>query len=414
MPAVPGHFDVVVSGASFTGLAVACALAKGLDGELSIAVLDAGPEAGRDTGDTPRAFAVSAASRHLLSGLGIWDRLAAQAEPVRQIEITDSPLEAGMRPVLMTYDNALEDGEAASYIVPDGTLASALRAALATSANVSVLHRVEARTLVATSPTAVQVGLSDGSTLSARLLIAAEGRRSRIREAAGIKVIMSDYRQTGICTRISHELGHDSRAIQHFLPAGPFAMLPLPGHRSCITWTEQTSEAHRIMKLPDDAFLVEVERRCGGRLGAVTLDGPRASWPLSLHMARELTAPRIALIGDTIRGVHPIAGQGLNLGFRDVAALAESVADNVRLGLDPGASDILERYARWRRFDGTMSALTFDGLNRLFSNDWTLLRSVREAALGLMDRLPMAKSLLVKEAAGLTGDVPRLLRGQPL
>ena len=213
-------------------------------------------------------------------------------------------------------------------------------------------------------------------------------------------------------TNVAHERPHNGVATQHFLPAGPFAILPLPGNRSCITWTEDAEAARTILALDDGAFLAEVDRRFGGRLGGLRLAGGRRSWPLAMHLARSYTRPRFALIGDAAHGVHPIAGQGLNIALRDVAALAECVADAARAGFDPGDTTALERYERWRRFDATLSTATFDALNRLFSSDIALLRSTRELGLGIVDRLPALKRLLVTEAAGLTGELPRLLRGQ--
>jgi 2-octaprenyl-6-methoxyphenol hydroxylase len=220
------------------------------------------------------------------------------------------------------------------------------------------------------------------------------------------------YPQVGIVTTVRHAEPHHGRAVQHFLPAGPFAILPLTNNRSCITWTEKAEVARAILARDDAGFLAEVEKRFDYRLGAVTLAGPRASWPLDMHVARALVADRFALIGDAAHGVHPIAGQGLNLGLRDVAALTEVVADAARLGLDIGSAAVLERYERWRRLDAAVSAATFDALNRLFSNDSTLLRSARDFGLGLVERMPALKQLFVTEAAGLTGEVPKLLRGE--
>ena len=258
------------------------------------------------------------------------------------------------------------------------------------------------------------VSLGDGRQLSASLAVAAEGRRSAIREAAGIKLVSWDYQQTGIVTTVSHERPHDGRAVQHFLPSGPFAILPLTGNRSCITWSEAAPEARRILALDDAAFLAQVEKRFGGKLGPLSLAGKRASWPLSMHLARSFIAARLALIGDTAHGVHPIAGQGLNLGLRDVAALAEVLTEAMRVGLDPGNAETLRQYERWRRFDSTLSTFAFDGLNRLFSNDWTVVRAARDVGLGIVDRLPFVKRMLVSEAAGMTGDLPRLLKGEAL
>ena len=222
------------------------------------------------------------------------------------------------------------------------------------------------------------------------------------------------YGQTAIVTTIAHERPHNGRAVQHFLPAGPFAILPLPGNRACLTWTEDADEAKRILALDDAGFLAEVETRVAGRLGALEVVGPRQSWPLEMHLARAYVAPRFALIGDAAHGVHPIAGQGVNLAFRDVAALSEIIADSLRLGLDPGSMESLARYEKWRRFDSFVSAAAFDGLNKLFSSDVMLVRAARDVGLGLVDRLPGLKRRLVAEAAGLTGDLPRLFKLEPL
>lgn len=408
-------FDIVISGASFNGAALALALSRSLEETLSIAVVDKAAIDTKPLGlpESPRAFAISAGSRHLLDYLGLWQSIEPASQPVSEIEITDSPLEAGIRPVLLTYENTIEDGSPASHIVPDAVLADALKSALATAPGITLIPGTSI-TDFSVGDNAAELTCSNGLRLTADLVVAAEGRRSAIRDAAGIKTVGWAYGQSGICTVVRHSVPHDGRAIQHFLPSGPFAILPLPGNRSCITWTEEEKEACRIMALPQDGFLAEVERRFAGRLGELEILMAPASWPLSLHLARSFIAPHLALIGDTARGAHPIAGQGLNLGLRDVAALSEVIVENARLGLPPSDPDGLKRYERWRRFDSTVSTAAFDGLNRLFSNDNPLLRSLRDAGLGLVDRLPMAKAMLVKEAAGQTGDVPRLLRGEAL
>lgn len=405
-------FDVIVSGASYAGLSLGLALAEALPG-ITIALVD--PAAPQGTGTPwrdPRAFAVSASSRHLLEAIGIWPAIAAEAQAVSSIEITDSELDAGVRPTLLTYTNDTDAGEPASHIVPGGALLAALVDKARTTADLSIVTPHAAATGYTAGEIDAVVSLADGREIAGRLVVAAEGRRSSLREAAGIKLVGWPYHQTGIVVTVAHERPHLGLAVQHFLPSGPFAILPLPGDRSCITWTEEAREARRILALDDAAFLGEVEKRFGGRLGTVSLASRPASWPLELHLARAYVAPRLALVGDTAHGVHPIAGQGLNLALRDVAALAEVVAETMRVGLDPGSPDVLARYERWRRFDSTVSALAFDGINRLFSNDWTLLRAARDFGLGVVDRMPLVKRMLVSEAAGLTGDVPRLLKGE--
>ncbi len=426
------RFDVVVSGASYTGLALAHSLAVTFPGELRIAVVDRVAEP--PTRSDARAFALGAASRHLLEAIGVWPAIARDAQPVVEIEITDTPLDAGVRPVLLTYSNLLDNGEPASHIVPGSSLMRALFASVSHEPAITLLAPEEVVAVEAGSMLA-DVTLASGRRLSAPLVVAAEGRKSSLRDRAGIKLTAWDYSQTGIVTTVEHERPHEGRAIQHFLPAGPFAILPLVAragtppptpradavadgdtavHRSCITWSEERGVATRILALADDAFLEEVDRRFGGRLGRLSLSGPRQSWPLSLHLARSYVAPRLALLGDTAHGVHPIAGQGLNLGLRDVAALAEVIADALRLGQDIGSGTVLERYERWRRFDSTVSAGVFDGLNRLFSNDTSLVRGARGLGLSVVNELPALKRAFVSEAAGLAGDVPKLLLGQSI
>ncbi len=418
--AAPQHrFDIVISGASFAGLALARALGRAFGADLRIAVLDRTPRRETATPDS-RAFALSAGARRMLEALGVWPEIAALSQPVTEIEITDSSLEAGIRPVLLTYDNHVpapdgtaDTAEPASVIVPAQALEQALARAAASEPGVTLLIPSEIASFRDTG-SAVAITLKDGSEIAAALLVGAEGRRSPTREQAGIKSIGWKYGQTAIVTTIAHERPHNGRATQHFLPAGPFAILPLPDNRACLTWTEDATEAARILALDDAGFLAEVETRVGGRLGALSIVGPRQSWPLDLHLARAYVAPRYAVIGDAAHGVHPIAGQGVNLALRDVAALAEIVADSLRLGLDPGNLEALGRYERWRRFDSFSSAAAFDGLNRLFSNDSLLMRAARDVGLGLVDRLPGVKQRLVAEAAGLTGDLPRLFKSERL
>jgi len=258
------------------------------------------------------------------------------------------------------------------------------------------------------------VQFADGETITARLLVGADGARSLIREQAGIATHGWNYDQSAIVTTVAHERGHNGRAEEHFLPAGPFAILPLTGRRCSIVWTETSGEAERIVALADDEFYAELEKRFGLQLGDIEIVGPRRAFPLGLFTARTFIGERLALVGDAAHIIHPIAGQGLNMGLRDVAALAETIADAARLGLDPGGPEVLERYQRWRRFDTMTMGVATDGLNRLFSNHSDALRLVRDIGLGLVERMPMLKRMFIREAAGVTGDVPKLLKGEAL
>lgn len=406
MPA-PTTADVAIVGASHVGMALALALARLGGPELAITLIDRGT-AERPEAD-PRAFAISAGSRRLLAAIGAWDRISGATEPVRSIEITDSALEHAIRPVLLAWENSI-DGEPASWIVEAARLEAALAEAVAATASIARIESAEVTGLERGAVLA-RVMLAGGGEVDAPLVVAADGARSRLRGLAGIGVVAWGYEQTGIVATVAHERPHDGKAVQHFLPAGPFALLPLPGNRSAVTWSEGAEEARRVLALDDAAFLAEVDLRAGGRLGGLALAGPRGGWPLAYQSARALAGPRLALAGDAARSVHPIAGQGLNLGLRDAAALAECVTDAVRVGLDAGDASALERYERWRRFDSFGWGAGFDALNRLFSVDSTLLRAVRGAGLGIVDRLPGLKALLVAEAAGSTGEPPRLMRG---
>ncbi len=407
-----GTYDVVIVGGSFAGLALALALAKGSAGELDVAIVEAKPLVAQGTAPDPRAFALSAGSRNLLEAIGAWPNLAAHAEPVTGIDITDSSLGDAVRPVLLSYAT-LVDGQPQMLIVEADRLRRALVDAVLAEPRLRVLVPSEVQGLSSEGGVRVITRVGE-EQIRARLLVAADGARSPLRGMAGIGVVGGSHRQRGIATIVGHEREHGGRAVQHFLPSGPFAMLPLPGQRCCITWSEGEASARRIEALDDAGFIAEVQARAGWRLGALHLDGPRAAWPLASHLARSLVVSRLVLIGDAARSVHPIAGQGVNLGLRDVAALAEAIIEASRLGLEAGDATVLERYERWRRPDGVQSAAAFSVLNALFSNDWMLLRTLRDAGLGLVDRLPGLKQLLVAEAAGLTGEVPRLLKGEPL
>jgi 2-octaprenyl-6-methoxyphenol hydroxylase len=401
----PHQVDVAIGGGGNVGLALAVALTDALGPGFTVALIDRARWPAAPDNDV-RASALALGSKRLLTALGVWPQLAEFAQPVTAIDITDSRLGDAIRPILLSYDNTLNDKEPASYIVENDRLRAALIAAAEARQGVSLLGGVALKGFAADAA-GVHIDLGD-ATLRARLLIGADGRGSRLREAAGIKVLRWSYPQTGIVTSVGHSRPHGGRALQHFLPSGPFAILPLRHNRSCITWSEDASEAVRLLALNQAAFREELARRFDYRLGEILEVGARAAWPLEMQLARTLTAERFALIGDAAHLVHPIAGQGLNLGLRDVAALTEVIAEAARLGLDIGSALVLERYARWRRLDAALSAGTFDALNTLFANDWTLVRTARDVGLALVDRLPALKAFFVAEAAGLTGEVPKL------
>ena len=405
--------DVVIAGGSSTGLALALAIARSLGGELSVTVIDRSARI-EAREDDPRAVSLTAASRRLLEAIGVWAAIEPIAEPVRRIEITDSPLEAGLRPVLLSWDNEVERRgarEPAAHIVSLANVAAALAEAVAAEPSIRVLRPAEAVRFAADQLRAT-IALSGDTGLSARLVVAADGPRSFLRQAAGIKSIGWPYEQVGIAATVVPEREHGGVAVQHFLPSGPFAILPMRDNRCSVTWSEAAAEGRRIVALDDDGFLAELDQRFGGKLGALRLEGHRRCWPLGLQIARAYVGQRLALVGDAAHAVHPIAGQGLNLALRDVAALVEVIADAARVGLDIGDGTALARYQRWRRFDAMTSAAAFDALNRLFSRDERLWRSAREFGLQVVDRLPPLKRAFIGEAAGLTGEVPRLLTGE--
>jgi 2-octaprenyl-6-methoxyphenol hydroxylase len=366
--------------------------------------------AGRPSRD-PRATAIVAACRRLFDAIGVWDAVAGQAQPILDMVVTDSKLEDATRPVFLTFAGNVEPGEPFAHMVENRHLIDAL--VLRAEAEGIDLRPI-AVTEFEQRAGGVDVTLSDGSVVAASLLVAADGARSKLRERAGIATHGWDYDQSGIVVTVGHERDHQGRAEEHFLPAGPFAILPLTGLRSSLVWTENRAEAARIVALDADEFHAELEKRFGLQLGEIrALDRPRA-FPLGYFVARSFVGERLALVGDAAHVIHPIAGQGLNMGLKDVAALAESVVDAARLGMDPGQADVLDRYQRWRRFDTMAMGLATNSLNLLFSNESTLLRSVRDIGLGLVDRLPPLKSVFIRQAAGLSGEVPRLLKGEAL
>ncbi len=400
--------DVLIGGAGFAGLALAIALRQGLGPSFAVTVAD--PALGRAGADA-RASAIVAAARRLLETIGVWDRVADEAQPILDMVITDSRLQDAVRPVFLTFDGDVEPGEPFAHMVENGPLVDAL---VEKAKEQGVVLRPAAIADFDLAANRIEVQLSDGDPLAARLLVAADGARSTIRERAGIASHGWTYGQSSIVATVAHERDHQGRAEEHFLPSGPFAILPLKGRRSSIVWTEEAQEAERVVALPDPEFHAELERRFGLHLGEIEAVGLRRAYPLGFAVARAFIAERLALVGDAAHVIHPIAGQGLNMGLKDVAALAEVIVDAARLGLDPGSLAVLERYQRWRRFDTMAMGIATDGLNRLFSNRSDVLRFARDVGLGLVDRLPALKQLFIREAAGLVGEVPKLLKGEAL
>ena len=355
-----------------------------------------------------RTTAIAAASRAILHSVGVWQAMAPEAQPILDIRVSD-----GSSPLFLHYDHRDVGDDPLGHIVENRIIRRALLEGLALLPNVSLLvgRRVESLDRGAVAARAI---LDDGGIIEARLAVATDGRNSPTREAAGIESTAWHYPQIGIVCTVAHERDHKGVAQEHFLPAGPFAILPMTERRSSIVWTERADLAPALMALDDDAFRDEMALRFGDYLGGLSVVGPRFSYPLGLMHARRYIVPRLALAGDAAHAMHPIAGQGLNIGWRDVAALAEVIVDALRLGGDPGSMVTLERYERWRRVDNTLMLAATDALNRLFSNDVAPVRLARDAGLAAVNRLAPIKQLFMRHAMGVLGDAPRLIRGEEL
>lgn len=409
-----GRADVAIAGAGYVGLVTAVAIRHARP-SLKLVVVDKAPP-GASLRDG-RASAIAAAAARMLRELGVWERLAPEAQPITSMEVTDSRRADPIRPVFLTFDGDVGEGEPFAHMLPNRLLNGALRDR-AEELGVELREGVGVEGF-STEGAGLRVRLDDGREIAARLLVAADGVRSRLRDMAGIRTVHWDYGQSGIVCTVRHARPHGGRAEEHFLPAGPFAILPLKpdadgGNRSSIVWTERRAEAERLVNAGPLLFEAELEERFGLKLGEISVEDKPRAWPLSLTLARDFVKPRFALVGDAAHGIHPIAGQGLNLGFKDAAALAQVVVEADRLGRDIGALDVLEEYQRWRRFDTLRLGVTTDVLNRLFSNDLSPIRALRDFGLGLVDRAPRLKEFFIREAAGFGGEAPRLLRGEPI
>lgn len=406
--------EVIIVGGGMTGLSLALALAQA---EIDVLVLSADKLEAQLAADFDgRASAIAYASFRMWRALGLAPALAAHAQPIERILVSDGRAERGPSALSLLFDRA-EIGETArdeplGYMIEN----RAIRAGLVSAARARGVKLVEGREAEGFTADAsgARVRLRGGGELSASLAVSAEGRNAVLRDKTGIRTLGWDCKQTAIVCTLAHARGHEGVAHEYFLPAGPFAMLPLTDDRTNIVWTERPATAKALLAMPEEDFLAELSLRFGGHLGRLSLLGRRFAYPLSLQLAERWIGERLALVGDCAHGVHPIAGQGLNIGLRDVAALAECISDSIRLGLEPADHEGLARYQRWRRFDALSLALTMDGFNRVFSNDLPILRPLRALGMALVDAAPAARSMFLKEAAGGAGDLPKLLRGEAL
>jgi 2-octaprenyl-6-methoxyphenol hydroxylase len=410
--------DIVISGGGMVGLSLGLALAQG---GFRVVVADAAPMTAQlDPKFDGRVSALAYASIRMYRALGVWAGLEADAQPIREILVTDGAPGKAASPFSLHFDAAEVGASELGAIAENRHIRAALAARAAEEKNLTLISPATVKD-VTVSGGGVIATLGNGETVTAQLAIAADGRVSPLREAQGIKTIGWSYPQTGIVATVEHERPHNGVAYEHFLPAGPFAILPMIGNRSSLVWTEEKNKAPALLALDEARFNAELAQRFGAHLGTVKVfdDGahPRAgrarwSYPLSFHIARDFVRPRFALAGDCAHGIHPIAGQGLNLGLKDAAALAEVLLDAARLGQDIGALDVLKRYERWRRFDSVAMAASTDALNRLFSNDIAPLRLLRDVGMGIVDSIGPARRFFMRHAGGDVGKLPKLMRGE--
>ena len=402
--------DVLIAGGGLNGPALALALSQA---GLSVAVVDPRPAQDR-AGDTfdGRAYALAVSSQRLLKALGLWDGLAANSQPIRQVKASQGRAGEGAAPFFLHFDSAETEEGPVGHMLEDRFLYKALLGAM--QGSVTHLHGLGV-TDQQVDPAGVTVTLSDGRQMRARMLVGADGRGSGVAKRAGITRRGWDYGQTALVAALDHDLPHKGIAQQYFMATGPLAILPLPGNRSSVVWSETRSNAQAILQLEDADFLNVLRPRFGDFLGDISLAGARFSYPLSLSLADRYAVARVALVGDAAHGVHPIAGQGLNLGLRDVAALAQVLVEATRRGEEIGSELVLQRYQSWRRFDATALALGMDGVNRLFATDNPVVSAVRGLGMGMVTAMPALRRGFMRQAAGLSVDpMPRLLTGRPL
>jgi len=401
--------DVLVSGGGMVGMTLALALAQG---GLTVLVVDT--QAPADTlapSFDGRVSALAFAVIRMFRQLGVWDGLTPHAQPINEILVTDAKLGGAPSPFSLHFDAQEVGAEALGHIAENRYTRTALQGVAAQQPRLTIKAPARVKDVTVQAGQAL-VTLDDGEQIAAALVVAAEGRQSPLRDQMGIGVIGWSYPQTGIVATVEHEKPHHGVAYEHFLPSGPFAILPMTGNRSSLVWTERRTKVAGLLGLDEAGFHAELSRRFGDHLGAIAAAGHRWSYPLAFHIARDYVRPRFALAGDTAHGVHPIAGQGLNLGLKDVAALAEVLLDAARLGQDIGGLDVLKRYERWRRFDSLVMGAGMDAMNRLFSNDIAPLRHLRDLGLGIVDSIGPARRFFMRHAGGDVGKLPRLLKGE--
>ncbi|TYB77868.1 UbiH/UbiF/VisC/COQ6 family ubiquinone biosynthesis hydroxylase [Maritimibacter fusiformis] len=403
--------DILIVGGGLNGPALALALA---DTGFDVIVIDAQPPGARgEEGFDGRAYALTLASQRLLTAIGVWDSVKDHAQPLSEVRVSDGKPGTGAGPFVVEFERGGIDEGPAGYILEDRFLSRALTDAIKAHPKVTLIGG-ETVVAQAVGPADVTISLASGRELSGRMVVGCDGRRSGTAARAGIRRTGHDYGQSGLVCALEHEKPHGGIAHQLFLPPGPLAILPLPGDMCSIVWTETTAEAARVHALDDAAYMEHLRPRFGDFLGEIKLAGKRFTYPLNLTLAEAYVSDRLALVGDAAHGVHPIAGQGLNAGLKDVGALAEVLTLARRRGEDFGRIDVLERYQRWRRFDvATMVAAT-ETANTVFSNDNPLVRVGRGVGLGVINALPGLKRFLMREAAGLTGDLPRLMQGRQI
>lgn len=403
--------EVLVLGGGMAGMTLANALAGAGVGTV---VIDSAPPDSLLTAEYDgRASAIAHGSALVFRGIGLWPYLEDEAGPILDIRVADGAVASGPSTLFLHYDHTEIGDQPFGYMIENRVIRRALFERADTLPSLTRIAPARVSSLDR-GPAGVSAELEDGRHIRARLVVGAEGRGSPARDEAGIGVTRWSYDQTAIVCTVGLEHDHGGAAVEYFLPSGPFAMLPMTGRRMNIVWTERPAFAERFMAMDDAAFLAELQQRFGEWLGEIALTGPRFTYPLGLQHAARYSDTRLALIGDAAHAIHPIAGQGLNLGLRDVAALAESVIDARRLGLDIGGADALRRYERWRRFDSVLLAGVTDALNRLFSNDIPPVRLARDLGMAAVGRIPPLKRFLMRHAMGVVGDLPRLVKGEAL